>query len=751
MFRTWFHRSDKRLFHHFPRPQRLQLEPLEDRCLLATLTGVGTPPLFPQPTEGAAFTAQIATIFDDDPTIMPSNFTVAINWGDGTALDTTTGVVTPISGSPAAFSVAGTHTFAEESSSVTPPFGTPLTIKVMDTKNVLSTMITTQIDVVDNNLSQGDPVTATPTPFSGGGMGQPTTATAIANFEAAIKGAKNNGINQPSNGGFRTITWDGVKTDGTDSGGPPNTTVISQGNTVGIPLDRFQPQGVYFGAVYAVTGNGFTTVNPSTAGLFPPFSPPNTFAMFNDNGIDFKFVVPSLATSTIVSASSRGFGAVFINVELANTTSIQFFNGNQVLDTVFAPVGGKGQPVFVGDLFPSAVVTRVVLTLGTDVIFSFDGTTFHPGPNADNPALGHNLVVTDDWIFAEPVPAPNGLPIVTGAQGTQFAQPTVTALPGMAFSGVVATFSDLDPNGNAADFTATINWGNGTLTNGTIKADGKGGFSVLGTNTYGFAGTFPINVDIADFGGGNGINGSIPTVSVNNTAVVGDSNDRFLFQVFQDVLRRPIDAVGQIFFKELLTAGVSRSQVLAMILNSPEFKTDEVNILYQHYLLRAADPAGLAFFTPFLETGGTLEQAAAILANSPEFLQKNGGTQTSALMAFFQLATGQPIDQTNLNNFTAQLAAGANLAQIATQIFALPVYANHIVDVFFQDFVRRHADATGLAFFTPIINQGTVGGLEPDARVISLLLSSPEYDGLVQANPLLLPLVPVDPLKSSLP
>ena len=59
---------------------------------------------------------------------------------------------------------------------------------------------------------------------------------------------------------------DGVKLDGTDFGGGPNTTVISQGNTVGIPLDRFQSRGVYFGAVYAVSGDGFTTVNPSAAG-----------------------------------------------------------------------------------------------------------------------------------------------------------------------------------------------------------------------------------------------------------------------------------------------------------------------------------------------------------------------------------------------------------------------------------------------------------------------------------------------------
>ncbi len=138
----------------------------------------------------------------------------------------------------------------------------------------------------------------------------------------------------------------------------------------------------------------------------------------------------------------------------------------------------------------------MVLTLGTDVLFSFDGTTFSAGPVADSPATGHNLVVTDDWAFAEPVAITNGLPIVTGAAGTTNAAISVNATVGTAFTGVVATFNDEDPNGKATDYTATINWGGGHLTNGASSPPtAKGGFDVSGTNTYATAGTFPINVD----------------------------------------------------------------------------------------------------------------------------------------------------------------------------------------------------------------------------------------------------------------
>jgi hypothetical protein len=470
-------------------------------------------------TEGSdVFGQTIATFTDTNTSVSASNFTITINWGDGTPLDTTSGMAVPVT--PGNFDVVGHHTYLEEAGSVVPPSQFNVTVTVTDIANsiTLSTVPPSSAQILDAGLFPGNPVSpGTPQTFSGTGTSGATSA--LNSFTAAVGGV-NNGDAPPQTTGFRRINWDGVRLDGTDFGGGSNTTVISQGNTVGIPLNRFQSRGVYFGAIYAVSGNGFTTVNPSVAGLFPPFTPNNTFAMFNDNGIDFKFVAPSGPTSTVVSAASRGFGAIFINVEIPNTTSIEYFDGlGHSLGKIFAPVGGTGQPIFVGELFNNPIVTNVVLTLGTGVIFNFDGTNFSAGPVPDNGTTS-NLVVTDDWVYADPVPIPNGFPIVSGGQGTTSAPPIVNATSGQPFSGVVASFSDTDPNGNAQDFTATINWGDGHSTNGTITANSSGGFDVSGTNTYGQPGAFPINVDIMDFGGGPGPGGSNPTLSVNNTARV---------------------------------------------------------------------------------------------------------------------------------------------------------------------------------------------------------------------------------------
>jgi hypothetical protein len=366
-------------------------------------------------------------------------------------------------------------------------------------------------------LFPGNPITVgTPQVFSG--VGGTNTAggalTALNAFETAIGEAKNTAA-APQSGGFRTITWDGVKLDGTDSGGSPNTTVINLNKTVAIPLNRFQTQGVFFGDVYAVSGDGFTDVNPNVTGLFPSFSHPNTFAMFNDNTIDQSFVLASGSASTPVPAGTRGFGAIFINNEVASTSSIEFFHGNLLLDKEFVPVGTQGQAEFLGVLFSNPIVTNVTLTLGTDTLFTFNGSSTS-GTSTDNPPT-HNLVVTDDFVYPEPTSIVDVPPILPGPSGTQNALAKASATVATPFTGVVATFSDTDASATASQFTATINWGDGKTTNGTVTSNAQGGFDVTGTNTFGAAIAVPISVHVADFGGA-------ADIDVSNSVQVGPAS-----------------------------------------------------------------------------------------------------------------------------------------------------------------------------------------------------------------------------------
>jgi hypothetical protein len=80
------------------------------------------------------------------------------------------------------------------------------------------------------------------------------------------------------------------------------------------------------------------------------------------------------------------------------------------------------------------------------------------------------------------------------AQGT-----TLAPTEGAPFTATkVATFTDADPGGTASDYTATIIWGDGTSSTGTVT--GSGPFSVSGDHTYAEEGPYTTTVKIVDAG-----------------------------------------------------------------------------------------------------------------------------------------------------------------------------------------------------------------------------------------------------------
>ncbi len=79
----------------------------------------------------------------------------------------------------------------------------------------------------------------------------------------------------------------------------------------------------------------------------------------------------------------------------------------------------------------------------------------------------------------------------------------------MPFSGQVAIFNNVSNTAPLADFTATINWGDGTsATAGTITQPGGTGtaYAVSGSHTYAAKGsyTFTVTVNSTQFGTANG-------------------------------------------------------------------------------------------------------------------------------------------------------------------------------------------------------------------------------------------------------
>ncbi|MEA2424454.1 MAG: large repetitive protein, partial [Thermoleophilaceae bacterium] len=77
----------------------------------------------------------------------------------------------------------------------------------------------------------------------------------------------------------------------------------------------------------------------------------------------------------------------------------------------------------------------------------------------------------------------------------------ISAAQGQELSGAVAHFTDSDPGGTAGDYSATIQWGDGSSSAGTVTAAGGGGFDVAGTHVYASAGSYTVSVSVVDSGG----------------------------------------------------------------------------------------------------------------------------------------------------------------------------------------------------------------------------------------------------------
>src|SRR6266545_1497584 len=117
---------------------------------------------------------------------------------------------------------------------------------------------------------------------------------------------------------------------------------------------------------------------------------------------------------------------------------------------------------------------------------AFDQVTFAP----KCAVWANEATLSANHLTAYEVPCPERPITATGT--------TINAVEGASFSGMVATFTDPDPNATASEYAATIDWGDGPPTAGTITGPTGGPFTVSGTHTYKEEGTYAVTVVITD-------------------------------------------------------------------------------------------------------------------------------------------------------------------------------------------------------------------------------------------------------------
>ena len=228
---------------------------------------------------------------------------------------------------------------------------------------------------------------AAPVTFTASGAAQANIQAAVDAFRLDL-GALNANVAGSFGTGRREINWDGVP----DALSAPNA----------LPANFFNvnsPRGVVFttpGSGFAVSARQasgtpvrFGNVDVSYTAQFQTFSAERLFTATGSNIVDVNFFVPGTATSAL----TRGFGSVFADVDAAGPTTISYFDvNNALLDTLTVLAGPNGGLSFLGADYGAAVVSRVRITAGNAPLGA--------------PESANDLVVMDDFVYAEPVTVP---------------------------------------------------------------------------------------------------------------------------------------------------------------------------------------------------------------------------------------------------------------------------------------------------------------------------------------------------------
>jgi hypothetical protein len=234
--------------------------------------------------------------------------------------------------------------------------------------------------------------------FSVGGDDTTASIQATVDSYRAALGSPNNG-NAP--GGRREINWDGGGSDVTTPPVTPfNVFLNTRGGqfiTLGTGLTQAPPSGGPQG--------GLATINATYATTFSTFSDPRLFAPIGSNITEALFFLPG--TAGALATTVKGFGAVFTDVDIAGSTTLEFFDffGNALGTPFIVPAGSvaDGSLSFLGVLFGpgEGSISRVRITTGNTALGPTDGGTT-------------DVVVMDDFFYSEPqvVPEPSTLALL---------------------------------------------------------------------------------------------------------------------------------------------------------------------------------------------------------------------------------------------------------------------------------------------------------------------------------------------------
>lgn len=241
-------------------------------------------------------------------------------------------------------------------------------------------------------------VEAAPTVIAGAAGNAAGLAPTVDFYRNTLGNPNNGNALGPLAGGRREINWDAAIVPFNMPGNFFNTPPTTRGAD-------FTTPGTGFNVSNDGVDNEFDSINPLYPGQFQTFSAARLFTPVGSNIVDVTFLVPGTSDAAFVT----GFGAVFTDVDLPDSTKLEYYNvGGELVAEVFAPIADQGLS-FAGVSFDDQKIAHVRIISGNAAV----------GPDDLSDGGVSDIVVMDDFIYGEPqlIPEPMSA-MILAAGGT---------------------------------------------------------------------------------------------------------------------------------------------------------------------------------------------------------------------------------------------------------------------------------------------------------------------------------------------
>ena len=482
--------------------------------------------------ETQSHSAVIATFTDVNTSAVPGDFTATIDWGDGSTADHT-GVIAA-TGNPGEFSLTGTHTYGRNGSK-------PIAVTISGAYGTVASTSFNASVAIDPTITANSIAPTEGASFSGtvAHFTDASNTATTSDFTAAIAwgdGSTNTGTITAANGGGFDVAGSHTYA---EEGSQNFTVTITNSHATGGTANASSTATIADAALHstgvAITATEGTALTSVTVASFTDDDPAGTAT---DYTATIHWGDNITSAGTIAANGSGGFNvtgthtylhagdhAVSVNIAdtggsatstLSNATvnndtvtasagSFTSTEGSSTSQTIAtftdantsASPGDFGVTVTWGDGSTSSTATNAVVISGSNGNYSISGT--HQYDHAGTAPISVAINGAYNQVASTSLTATIHNAVLSHVDAT------FTATEGISFSGVIGHFSDANAAAVAADFSASINWGDGTTTNtvpADITSDGSGGFYVHGTHTYAEEGAASVATTITGSGGG---------------------------------------------------------------------------------------------------------------------------------------------------------------------------------------------------------------------------------------------------------